>query len=325
MTRLGRARTAALTLVGTAIALLVGCGSEAGVGSGRSPRAATTTVAIVESADRAGPVDLGDGRGIYLQCQGTGTPTVVLVSGFADGADAWSGPLDATPSEQNVYADVGRFTRVCSYERPGTGERRSMPVPQPTSAQDAAADLERLLSASGEPGPYVLVGHSYGGPIIRLFASDDPADVAALVLVDGLSEDLPDGLTAAQREVFEALNSPPAEPGAEALDFDATFEQLRALPPPPDVPVIVLTADRPQLTPEVLASGRLPAGVDRAFADALWAAQVAAQEELAAKFPGAEHITDTHSTHYIQDDNPQLVIDSIRDVVDIVRDDEPGS
>ena len=82
----------------------------------------------------------------------------------------------------------------------------------------------------------------------------------------------------------------------------------------------MLTADRPQLTAGVLAAGQLPAGVDQEFADALWAAQLAAQDELAKKFPGAEHITDTNSTHYIHLDNPQLVTDSIRQVVDAARD-----
>ena len=85
------------------------------------------------------------------------------------------------------------------------------------------------------------------------------------------------------------------------------------------MPVIVLTADRPQLTPEVIASGRLPPGVNQTFADALWSAQLAAQDELAAKFPGAEHVTATDSTHYIQYDNPELVIDSVRGVVETVR------
>ena len=89
----------------------------------------------------------------------------------------------------------------------------------------------------------------------------------------------------------------------------------------PPVSVIVLTADRPQLTAGVLAAGQLPAGVDQEFADALWAAQLAAQDKLAKMFPSAEHITNTNSTHYIHLDNPQLVIDSIRQVVDAVRND----
>ena len=141
-------------------------------------------------------------------------------------------------------------------------------------------------------------------------------DEAGLVFVDALSEDLPNGLTPKQQALFEAINTPPPGTDAESLDHQATFRQLRESPPVPPVSVIVLTADRPQLTAEVLAAGQLPAGVDQEFADAQWAAQ----DELAKMFPGAEHITNTSSTHYIQLDNPQLVTDSIRQVVDADRD-----
>ena len=269
-------------------------------------------------ADRSGPVDVGGGREIHIECRGTGSPTVVLVSGLGDGAGVWSTHGGDDQSSPTVYDDVATFTRVCAYDRPGTNGSRSTEVAQPTSAQISADDLQALLSASGEAGPFVLAGHSYGGPIIRLYASDHPDEVAGLVLVDGLSEDLDAGLTDAQRTVFEALNTPPS-PGAEFFDFATLTEQLRGSPPAPDVPVIVLTADTPQLTPEALASGQLPPGVDQAFADALWAAQLTAQDLLPAKFTRAAHITDTSSDHYIQLQNPQLVIDSIREVVDEAR------
>ena len=91
-----------------------------------------------------------------------------------------------------------------------------------------------------------------------------------------------------------------------------------------DVPVIVLTADTPQLTPEVVASGQLPGAVGQDFADALWAAQLSAQDLLPAKFTDAVHVTDTRSDHYIQLGNPQLVINSIRDVVNEVREIDQG-
>ncbi|HEX8260372.1 MAG TPA: alpha/beta hydrolase [Rubrobacteraceae bacterium] len=261
---------------------------------------------------------------MYMECSGTGSPTVVLESGLRDATDVWS-MSSAGEGAPTVFPEVARFTRVCAYDRPGTvvgGESpsRSDPVSQPTAAQDAAADLHALLSAAEEPGPYVLVGHSYGGPIIRLYASAHPADVAGLVLVDALSEDLPNGLTPTQQALFEAINTPPPDTDAEVLDLQGTFQQLRESPPVPPVPTIVLTADRPQLTAEVLASGELPAGVDQEFADALWAAQLAAQDELAKMFPGAEHITNTNSTHYIHNEQPQLVTDAIRQVVDADRD-----
>ena len=144
-----------------------------------------------------------------------------------------------------------------------------------------------------------------------------------MVLVDALSEDLPNLLTTAQRALFEELNSPPPAADAEGLDLQGTIDALAGAPSPPAVPVVVLTADRPQLTPEVLASGDLPAGVDQAFADALWSAQLIAQDLLAARFDGAEHVKVTNSTHYIQLDNPQLVIDSIRQAVHTVRGTDP--
>ena len=273
--------------------------------------------------DFSGLVDIGGGRTMYMRCRGTGSPTVVLVSGLGDAADVWSVKA-GSKNERPVFAEVAGFTRVCAYDRPGTRRTDdtpspSTPVEQPTSARAAAADLDALLRASGEPGPYVLAGHSYGGPIIRLYASAHPAEVGGLVLVDALSEDLPNRLTPKQETLLEELNTPPPGTQAEALDESATFKQLRESPPAPPVPVIVLTADRPQLTKEALAEGQFPAGVDQEFADALWTAQIAAQEKLAEKFPSAEHITDTNSTHYIHLENPQLVSDSIRGVVDAAR------
>jgi hypothetical protein len=85
------------------------------------------------------------------------------------------------------------------------------------------------------------------------------------------------------------------------------------------MPVIVLTAEQPPITAKDIASGRFPPEVTANFADALWAAQVPAQDSLARLFPNAKHITNTNSSHYIQIDQPRLVIDSIREVVDAVR------
>jgi len=263
---------------------------------------------------------------MYMTCRGKGSPTVVLVSGLGNAADAWSVTADPK-NERPVFDEVARFTRVCAYDRPGTIRvtdetlSPSTPVEQPTSAKPAAADLDALLRASGEPGPYVLAGHSFGGPIIRLYASFHPAEVGGLVLVDALSEDLPNGLSPKQEAVFEKINAPPPGSRAESLDHPATFKQLRELPPAPSVPTVVLTADRPPLplTKEALAKGQFPAGVDQEFTNDLWASQLAAQEKLAEKFPGAEHITDTNSTHYIHLENPRLVSESIHQVVDAAR------
>ena len=93
-----------------------------------------------------------------------------------------------------MFPEVAKFTRVCAYDRPGTpvGEKpsRSDPAPQPANARGAVADLHALLTDAAEAGPYVLVGHSYGGLIVRLYASTYPEDLSGLVLVDVLTEGL---------------------------------------------------------------------------------------------------------------------------------------
>jgi pimeloyl-ACP methyl ester carboxylesterase len=310
-------------LLATVPALALGASPLIAGGAGATTKSADDVAASAPRADFSGLVDIGGGRKMYMTCRGTGSPTVVLVSGLGDAADVWSATADPK-NGRSVFDEVAEFTRVCAYDRPGTTRTDdkpspSTPVEQPTSAKAAAADLDTLLRASGEPGPYVLTGHSYGGPIIRLYAGAHPAEVGGLVLVDALSEDLPDRLTPKQEALLEELNTPP--PPAETLDESATFRQLRESPPAPPVPTVVLTADRPQLTKEALAEGQLPDGVNQEFIDDLWAAQLAAQEKLAEKFPSAEHITDTNSTHYIHLENPQLVSDSIRRVVDAARDD----
>ena len=136
---------------------------------------------------------------------------IVLVSGLKGSADDWNVAERPAPT---VYAAVAEFTRVCAYDRPGTPVNdkpsRSDPAPQPTTAADAVADLHALLSAAGEARPYVLVGHSYGGLIVRLYASAYPHEVCGLVLVDALSEGLRDAETpdewAIQRRLIEGVD-----------------------------------------------------------------------------------------------------------------------
>jgi len=306
--------------------LIAGCAGSTKNSTDES--AETTMAASAPRADFSGLVKIGGGRKIYMTCQGTGSPTVVLVSGRPDAGDIWSVTADSK-NGRPVFDEVAKFTRVCAYDRPGTMRQDdklspSTPVEQPTSAKPAAADLDALLRASGEPAPYVLAGHSFGGPVVRFYAGAHPAEVGGLVLVDALSEDLWNGLSPKHVAVYEEINAAPPGSHLEDLDHPAIFRQLREAPPAPKVPTVVLTADRPPLplTKEALAKEQLPAGVDQEFTNDLWDSQLAAQEKLAEKFPGAEHVTDTNSSHYIHIYNPQLVSDSIRRVVEAERDGE---
>ena len=204
---------------------------------------------------------------------------------------------------------------------------RSDPVPQPTTAGDAVADLHALLGAAGETGPYVLVAHSYGGLIARLYASTYPRDVAGLVLVDVLSEGLQDAETAeqwkVQRKLIEGdVREGVAEyPALERIDVDKSFAQLRAAPRLSPLPLIVLSADRPwgPQVPTMIAAGTLAADTPPDFGYVTDAAQAKAHSALAALVPGAKHITKTNSGHEIHKEQPQLVVEAIREIVETVR------
>jgi pimeloyl-ACP methyl ester carboxylesterase len=129
-------------------------------------------------------VDVGGFR-LHLLCTGTAEPgraTVVLSAGAGDFAVDWG----------LVQAALAASTRVCSYDRAGTGW--SDPGPEPRTLQQESEELGLLLRRAGEAPPYVLVGHSVGGLVVRLFQERHPGDVVGLVLVDPTHEDVRLGL-----------------------------------------------------------------------------------------------------------------------------------
>jgi len=307
-----------ITIVALAL-VAAGCGVSGSDAPAPSESSEVGQAASVEESEGgfAGLVDIGGGRELYLECRGTGSPTVVLVSGFRGSHDDWTNvinPDDSAgapkPSGSAVFPEVGSFTRVCAYDRPGTTYMDGTPtastsVPQPTTAQEGAADLHALLTAAEEPGPYVLVAHSWGGLNGYLFASDYPDDVSGLVLVDPGSEFLQTELTPEQWAKFVQGAKELGEPEElEAADYQPSVDALRAAPPVGTIPAVVLTSDKP---------------FDFGAGDGTWPAWLAAQDRL-AKLLGAKHITDTNSGHYIAGEQPQLVIDAIRQVVDAAKD-----
>jgi pimeloyl-ACP methyl ester carboxylesterase len=279
-------------------------------------------------------VDIGKGREMYLESQGTGSPTVVLVSGRSDRSDIWKTRADTAKPGLAVYPGVAKFTRVCIYDRPGTvtiiGDKiepsRSTSVPEPTTPKDCVEDLHALLTAAKVPGPYVLVGHSYGGLIVRLYASTYPCDVFGLVLIDTLTEFLYDSLTPAQQTMWLNLNSnysPDLDRYTvqERTDLLKSFEEMRSSPPLRPMPAIVLTSDQPYDFKALVAKGILPPGTPLDFGAIVFQAHLDGQAQL-AHLLHARQITDTHAGHYINTEQPQLVIDAIREVVDKARADK---
>jgi pimeloyl-ACP methyl ester carboxylesterase len=252
----------------------------------------------------------------------------VLVAGLRASADDWS---VSDKSKTTVFAEVGKATHVCAYDRPGTpvGEKpsRSDPVSQPATAKDAVADLHALLRAAGEAGPYVLVGQSYGGLIVRLYASTYPKEVSGLVLVDALTEGLQEAETSQQWAIQRKLiqNDHPEDlalyPALERIDVDRSCDQIRAAPTLNPMPIVVLSADHPwgPQVPSMIAAGKLPPDTPPDFGYVTDAAQKKAQERLAKLVPNEKHITKTNSGHEIHKEQPQLVISAIREVIEAVR------
>ena len=122
-------------------------------------------------------VDVG-GYTLHLHCVGTGSPTVILEAAAAATSAHWSW----------VQPDVATTTRICAYDRAGMGW--SAPGPEPHDGHHIAIELHTLLTQAGIAGPYVLVGHSFGGLYVRTYAAAYPGEVAGMVLVDATHPDL---------------------------------------------------------------------------------------------------------------------------------------
>lgn len=120
--------------------------------------------------------DVGGYR-LHLDCAGTGGPTVVVENGLGETSANWF----------RIRTDIERSTRICTYDRAGQGWSDDVSHPQDGLA--IAADLHMLLARAGEQGPFLLVGHSAGGPYALTFAARYPDDVAGLVLLDSMSPD----------------------------------------------------------------------------------------------------------------------------------------
>ena len=126
-------------------------------------------------------VDLG-GHRLHVNCSGKGSPVVVIENGLGDFSFDWV----------LVQNRVSNFTRICTYDR--AGYAWSDPGPKPRTFAQINLELRDALARLGEKGPYVLVGHSYGGPVIRNFALTYPQDIAGMVQVDAAFEGMRVGI-----------------------------------------------------------------------------------------------------------------------------------
>jgi pimeloyl-ACP methyl ester carboxylesterase len=240
------------------------------------------------------------GARLHVRCSGSGDTTVVLISGFEGGGDIWGA----------VTPDISRQARVCSYDRFGTGTSDPSSTTQTFASQ--AQDLRALLQAIGEPAPYVVVGHSFGGAEAVSFASSFPADVSGLLLLDASPISWPaavcsvsdDGSDAARDfQAACAMQTDPAN-NVEHLDALAAFGEVAGIDTLGAVPMIVTTAaDHPYAGLTFTETARL---------DEVWNA---GQQHWLSLSSSAQLVSVADTSHDIQLDQPELVIDQIRQLL----------
>ena len=304
-------------------------------------------------------VDIGGWR-LHLNCTGesrTSQPTVILEAGIGDFSVEWS----------LVQPGVARFARVCSYDRAGDGW--SDLGPHPRTMHQIVSELHTLLDKAGERPPYVLVGHSYGGWLVRLYQSTYQSDVVGMVLVEGGADNpwrmLPSGKLVRAAELATGKPIAPVQtsnPLREAEIPPAAMSQIRAGlaeaslhandPPRDQLPLAarqmrtwalgtvkhVAAAVNPFEIEELAGLAAQSAKNDRPLGDLPLVvltrglpeesgADGAAREEehrkdhvlLAAFSRNGKLVIAAHSGHHVQIQEPELVVNAIREVVTAAR------
>ena len=318
--RVGLRLGAAITVL-----ILAACSTPAGAPAGTPPPTAPQSSSVPASSSAAADEISGlftvGSRKMYLECRGSGSPTVVLESGFRSAGDVWrwtdvdSASVVPGKDPTSVYTGTAGFTRVCAYDRPGSLRAlddkgvlgslwlpgRSDPAPMPRTGADVVRDLHELLATAEVPGPYILVGHSIGGLLSLLYARTYPDQVAGLVLVDATLPTLKQAQTPQRwEESLTVLTTPGTEIwdyAEETLDVDTAIEQLEALAALSKKPVMMLRAAKHD--PD----------------DADWPAWRTAHTEFARSIPGARLTIVPETDHFIHLERPDVVIDTIRSLV----------
>lgn len=218
---------------------------------------------------------------------GRGDATVVFESGGGASLEMWG----------KVQPDVSRFARTVSYDRAGLGLSDKGPLPR--DGRRIAAELHRALRLAAVPPPYILVGASLGGPYVRIFADTYPEDVVGMVLVDPTTDstrfDIAEGTT-----VIEA--------------WQESLEQSRASRVPAGIPVALIDAVSPVAVPFATEWVRALRMKNRPEIEA----DSLEYQRWLSTFSSGRLIVTHRSGHNVAIEQPDLVVDTVRQVVEAV-------
>lgn len=274
-------------------------------------------------------LDVG-GHRLHIQCSGAGSPAVIFEAALGGSSVDWYA----------VQPEVSRFTRACAYDRAGGGWSEAGPLPR--DPLRTAEELHTLLRNAGVSPPYVLVGHSYGGYVVRVFAHRFQGEMAGLVLVD-----------IATPEMFQ--RAPAIQSQMAQMARDCRWDKLRAIfavsrlrgdsmtyVPPAIRPIAdgfflarkfqddscgevqAMLGEGQAQVREAGSFGALPLAVvtagKREYLDEdSWRTWQEIQRGLPALSTRSTQLLANQSSHHVQFGEPQVVVTAVRGVVDEAR------
>jgi len=264
---------------------------------------------------------------IHLHCVGTGTPTVVFEADLDQyGSLTWD----------SVQNEIGNFTRACSYDRAGI--MWSEPGPRPRDGETIAGELAAVLETAGEDGPFVLVGHAFGGAYVRIFAGQNPDAVCGMVLVDsshpemftrfaefGIEQEIPDKQIRPLILLLSHLGMPGRFKGNLYHLSPDVYDPTQAFLPQSSMAWFDENVEAPDTLAQagqveslgnipliVLAAARSSQNLQYQDLQEEW---LELQQELTLLSENSEFRALQEAGHYIQFDQPEEVIEAVRDVV----------
>jgi pimeloyl-ACP methyl ester carboxylesterase len=292
--------------------LLVACSLPSQVQPTPTNLPTPTSIPIANPTPSAinGKISIGD-RSIYMICLGTGSPTVILDAGYGGTSGAWT----------KVHLEAMKITRVCAYDRANLGSSDKAPVPR--TIQDWTNDLDSLLKASGIPGPYILVGHSFAGHNVRLYTAQHPQQVAGVILVESSHPDQTDRMLAAlpapsaadskdlvqlRRDLDTSVDPMTIPQDPEKVLYPASMEQVRTAGTFGDIPLIVISRAQTEIMTD-----------SKAINDTLAQVWSEMQKDFLALSTRSTQIIAEHSGHMVPEQEPEVVVNAIEQMVQKVR------